>query len=633
MRDANRVRQTESFGFGAEFDIDASEKAHSPDHLALVWTESGDIVAATPLVGGKQGTFGMDIVRFPSEYDLGASINLHRSRKLGLPTLSPSTRYLTVIADHSERTQILALDGEKRAFQDAILLEWLVNAERQVLLGNDGHPVFETSLEDTACGIRRLPNGQISMTEVPRHAVDALGLRLGGLAGGYRSTDVSVCVETPLRCAARYFLTVMPEGAETLHQAKSSDVTAFLLMNRSGYSFGLWSPKAGLFSENAFLAPDVVNPNARRKGREVSNPRPEGEVNTNDKKATQEYIRKAFDQLLLHMSPEKLESLQLSKYSQVIWGAESGLVQSIAPIAAEFGTRTGLPYIPLSVSADEAIAGGLLLGSYSFSSQSVVGAENVPPVNLARDLLFLANTEEIGRRQVEEVRLQGRRNRVVMTMLGPPVVVGAILFALVASLIVSGFFLAVRESQADAKAQELKPAVDRRKSYEANLKWYQEFIREVSQLRRQQPVGIGLLTQLNSNYPFAVDPAFYVSDLKLTSTGDLEMKGLARNKDAVASFLKGLEFAGGPESGSRLFSNLAYEVQEIGLPSGAQQAQVKLPTIAGSTLGSNNAVAPGVVIWSIKGNYLPVAEFNPKPAAKPVPGAKPPAAAPAKPQA
>src|SRR5688572_22498780 len=394
MRDAYRVRQTETFGFGAEFDLDASEKAHSPDQLALVWTENGEVIAATPIADGKQGTFGMDLMRFPSEYDLGASINLHRARKLGLPTLSPGTRYLTVIADHSERTQILSLDDERRAFEDVVLLEWLVNAERQVLLGTDGHPVFETSLEDTACSIRRLPNGQISMTEVPRHAVDALSMRLGGLAGGYRSTDVSVCVETPLRCAARYFLNVMPEGAQTLRPDKSSDATAFLLMNSSGYSFGLWSPKAGLFSENAFLAPDVISANAKRKGREVSYQRPESEVNT-DARTTEKYIRKAFDQLLLHMSPEKLESLQLSNYSQIIWGAESGLAQSIAPIAAEFATRTGLTYAGLSVSADEAIAGGLLLGSYSFNSQSVLGAENVPPVNLARDLLFLANTEEI----------------------------------------------------------------------------------------------------------------------------------------------------------------------------------------------------------------------------------------------
>jgi len=632
MRDAYRIGQIGNFGFGAEFDTEASEKAGSRDQLALVWTESGEVVAATPIADSRQGKFGMDLMRFPSEYDLGASINLHRARKLGLPALSYDTRYLTVIADHSERTKILALDGEKRAFEDAILLEWLVNAERQVLLGTDGHPVFETSLEETACSIRRLPNGQISMTEVPRHAVDALGMRLRGLPGGYGPTAPGICVETPLRCAARYFLTVMPEGGETLRQGKSSDATAFLLMNSSGYSFGLWSPKAGLFSENAFLAPDAVNPRARKGRREsVGNPQQGHEV-TKDKRTTEEYVRKAFDQLLLHMSPEKLESLQLSNYSRIVWGAESGLVQSIAPIAAEFETKTGLSYVPLSVSADEAIAGGLLLGSYSFSSQSVAGAENVPPVNLARDILFLANTEDIARRREEEVRLQGRRNRVVMTMLAPPVIVGALLLALVAGLIVSGLFLAVREAQADAKTQELKPAVDRRKSYEANLKWYQEFIREVSLLRRQQPVGIGLLYQLNSNYPFAVDPAFYVSDLKLTSNGDLEIKGLARNKDAVASFLKALEFAGGPESGSRLFSNLAYEVQEIGSP--GAQAQVKLPTIPGSTLGGSGAVAPGVVIWSIKGNYLPVAAFNPKPAAnQPVPGAQPPAAAPAKPQA
>jgi hypothetical protein len=85
-----------------------------------------------------------------------------------------------------------------------------------------------------------------------------------------------------------------------------------------------------------------------------------------------------------------------------------------------------------------------------------------------------------------------------------------------------GFSLLCEKPKADGKTQELKPAVDRRRSYEANLKWYQEFIREVSLLRRQQPVGIGLLYQLNSNYPFAVDPSFYVSDLKLTSNGDLE---------------------------------------------------------------------------------------------------------------
>jgi hypothetical protein len=108
--------------------------------------------------------------------------------------------------------------------------------------------------------------------------------------------------------------------------------------------------------------------------------------------------------------------------------------------------------------------------------------------------------------------------------------------------------------------------------------------------------------------------------MKLLPSGDVEMKGLARNKDAIASFLKALEFAGGSESGSRLFSNLAYEIQEIA-PQAADSGQAKLPTMAGSTLTGGSSVAPGVVRWSIKGNYLPVAEFAPKPPPANQPGA------------
>lgn len=92
-------------------------------------------------------------------------------------------------------------------------------------------------------------------------------------------------------------------------------------------------------------------------------------------------------------------------------------------------------------------------------------------------------------------------------------------------------------------------------------------------MRQQQPVGIGLLYKLNTSYPFNIDSSFYVSDLKLGSSDGktkcfdcVEIKGLARNKDAITSFLRSLEFAGGPESGTKLFSNLAYEVQETALP-------------------------------------------------------------------
>jgi len=253
----------------------------------------------------------------------------------------------------------------------------------------------------------------------------------------------------------------------------------------------------------------------------------------------------------------------------------------------------------------------------------VVGAAVLPQVDMARDLLALADTEQDQRRFTEAMFAQKRRNRAIFSLVAAPIAVAGVLLAIVTGLIFSSVYNGIRETQADRRTQELKPALDRRLSYEANLKWYQEFIKQVSRLRKQQPVGIGLLYQLNSNYPFAVDQSFYVSDMKLQPTGDIEMKGFARSKDAVASFLKALEFAGGPESGSRLFSNLAYEVQE-GAPEQAVTAgQNTLPSMAGSLLASRTA-KPGVIVWSIKGNYLPVAEFAPPPPTKPgAPAPKP----------
>ena len=627
MRNAFGARQIGESGFGPESEPGYAEKVLSRDQIAIVWSAEGDVVVASPLSDSFGSTSSIDVARFPAGTDAAASVSLRRTREFGLPALSRSTYYLTAIDDHSERTKILALDGEKLSYDDSVLLEWLVNAEKQMFLGTDNHPVFETALEDTACGVTRLPNGQVSMTEVPRDRISNLGTKVRHFVREPANSYIGLCIETPLRCIARYFLSQTKGGTDTLHHGRRNEVTAFISMNMSGYSFGLWSPAAGLFSENAFLAPEDVNKNARRVRRqlqEVASAPPK----VDDDRSINEYVRRALDQLLQHMSPEKLQQLQLAGYTQIVYAAEPRLLENIKAAAAEITQRTGLEFVPIDRPVEEAVASGLILGSYAFGSKIVEGAARIQPVNLARDILVLADAEESERRRNEEIRTQNRRNRAVLTVLAPPVVAAAFVLAVIAGLIISYFFTSIRESQADARTQELRPALERRKAYEANLKWYQEFIAEVSRLRRQQPVGIGLLQQLNSNYPFATDPAFYVSDLKLTQQGDIEMKGLARNKDAVATFLKSLEFAGGEQSGSRLFNNMAYEVQEIAQPAQGS-SQPNLPTMTGSTLTSKPA-APGVVQWKMTGNYAPVVEFQPKPS--PSPGAKP-AAAPVKPAA
>jgi hypothetical protein len=589
-------------------DMAAAEHADSPDQVAVVWDNSGGVVVASPRPASGVG-YEIDTVHFPSDFNLAGAINLRRVNRPDVAELSNETLYLTSVRDYSERTRLLALDGEKLAMSDEDLAEWLIGAERQVFLGTDNHPLFETSLEETACSISRLPSGQVTMTEVPRTVVESARDRMRQITGT-RSMNFDLCVETPLRSTARYFLTALPEGDVVLRPGKEREVTAFLLIGKSGYSYGLWSPSTGLFSEYAFLAPKEID----HRGRAAKDVAPAD--NIGGQRNVEDYVRYAFDQLLLQLSPDKLERLELSSYAQIVWTADADLIQTTEPLAAEQAQRAGLEFFQIKAPADEAVAAGLLFGSFAFGDSTVAGADLLPQVNLARDILALADTEEFERRQNEEVRLMKRRSSAVFTLLAAPVATAGILLAIFGTIIFSQMMTAYRDSRADARTAELKPALDRRNSYEANLKWYQEFIKQVSRLRKQQPAGIGLMYQMNSNYPFAIDPAFYVSDMKLLPTGAVEMRGLARNKDAIASFLKTLEFAGGPESGSRLFSNLAYEVQESAGAPAAVPGQPALPVMTGSAL-SSSTIAPGVISWSIKGNYLPVAEFAPPPPAKP----------------
>lgn len=613
-------------GFGADAGQSLSEMAASPDQVAVIVAGRDSAIAASPKSDGRGG-FEIDIARYPADFDLAAAINLRRTNQLGLPPISVDTAILSAVGDFSERTRVLALDGERLALRDDELAEWLVNAEKQMILGTDNHPLFETSLEDTACAIRRLPNGQVAMTEVPRQHVNAICERLRAMSGAVSRANANLRVETPVSCVARYFLSATREGNLVRRPGRESEITVFLLVNRDGFSFGLWSPGNGLFSEYSFLAPADTRTGSRGKAGAGAAKTTKDDVAAEELIAS--YVRHAFEQLFMQLSPERLEQMGLSSYAQVVWAADTALVTAVEGAAAEYAGRSGLEFVKIVIPADEAAASGLLLGSFGFGSELPAGAGVLPPLNLARDLLVLADTEEIERRRMVETEAQRRRASAVFNLLAAPAVVIALILAIIANLVRMEVFNAVRDANADARAAELKPTVDLRKSAEANLKWYQEFITQVSALRRQQPVGIGLLRQLDSSYPFTIDPAFYVSDLKLNPTGDMEIKGLARNKDALTAFLKSLEFAGGSGSGSRLFSNLAYEIQESSQPTTGTPGR-PLPTVAGSALTTAPGASPGTFAWSIKGNYTPVAEFAPpdptktaaKPAATPAPPAR-----------
>ena len=592
------------FGPTPQYGTELYDHEHSRDQLSIVFGSLGKVVSAWPVSRDGARSWEIEVERFSTDYNLAQQIDQRRSQQSGGLPLSHETYFLTTFSEFSERTRILALDGDRLALDDRSLAQWLINAEQNVVLGTDDHPLFETSLDDTACVITRLPNGLVAMTEVPRAHVLAARERVKSLVGERTGYLASACIESPVRSTARYFLSAVKEGELVQRSGKEAEVTAFVVIGNGGFRFGLWSPSAGMFSEYGFIAPkEVVQLTERSAASPAS-----AEI-------LQNYVRHAFGQLELQLSKEKLEQLQLSGYTQVVWASEPSLSNIIAPIAAEHAAQTGIQVFHLDAPLDEAVVGGMLLGSFAFGDAKAFGSSILPQANLARDLLVLADTEQDQRRITEELLAKKRRDAAVFSLVAAPIAVIAVLLAMVVGLLLSGLYINIREQQAMSKTVELKPALDRRKSYEANLKWYQEFIKQVSRLRNQQPVGISLLYQLNSDYPFTVDNSFYISDMKLLPTGAVEMKGYARNKDAVASFLKSLEFAGGPESGSRLFGNLAYEVQE-GAPQPVVAAgQTAAPTMPGGIISANQ-VRPGVIVWSIKGTYLPVEAFAPPPPTK-----------------
>ncbi len=593
--------------------------ASSPDQIATVWSRDGSVVVASP---HKTPTgYTLDVIRFPADQNLGAAIEMRRRGQLGLPALSGQTIFATAVTEFSERTRLLALDGERLAMSDDELAQWLIAGEERSALGTDNYPLFETSLEETACSICRLPNGQVAMTEVPRPHVELARDRLRPLIGPSIS-QANQMIETPVRCVARYFLTAMREGQATLRAEKKTEVTAFLLITRSGYSFGLWSPQTGLFDEYSFLAPAQIGSDAA--GAAAASPEKGGKARSSGRIDT--YIRQAFDQLFLQLSPERLQQLALRDYSQVVWATSGDLTVAIEGVAREYSEKSGLHFTRVPVALDEAVASGLLFGTFAFDDTRAAGNDHIRTVNLSRDLLVLADTELYERRSMEAAAASRRRSSVIFSILAAPVAAAALFFALTADLIRESVFLGFRESRAEAKAAELKPALDRRRSYQANLEWYREFVTQVSSLRKQQPVGIGMLYSMDSNFPYTLDSSFYVSEMRLSQTGDIEMKGLAQNKDAIAAFLKSLEFAGGQESGSRLFAELTYQVQEgTSLPASAPR-----PTVPAGAQPLNSNLAPGVISWGMKGKFVPVASTVPPPAqpgAPPAPAAQPPTAA------
>src|SRR6185503_9859055 len=283
-----------AYGTSPAYALDPEDLAHSRNQLSVVWNEIGGAVAAWPLSRDGGRSWEIEVERYTTTSNLKQQIDGQRSGQSGDLTISEVTHFLTTVPEFSERTRILALDGDRLSLSDEELGKWLIAAEQQVTLGTDNHPLFETSLDDTACVIRRLSNGLVAMTEVPRAHVLAARERLRTLLGDRIASRLESTIETPVRTAARYFLAAAAEGELVQRAGKEREVTAFVLIGNAGFRFGLWSPSVGLFSEYGFLAPREIAAMADRSPVQGFQTLPM--ASASDDAALDGYIRQAFEQ-------------------------------------------------------------------------------------------------------------------------------------------------------------------------------------------------------------------------------------------------------------------------------------------------------------------------------------------------
>lgn len=83
---------------------------------------------------------------------------------------------------------------------------------------------------------------------------------------------------------------------------------------------------------------------------------------------------------------------------------------------------------------------------------------------------------------------------------------------------------------------------------------YVTLTEQTLELRRRQPATAQLLNDLNQQWP-AGDASWFISEMKTTGGGSIELKGRTMREESVTAFTRGLEFSNG------LFTNVSNNLQ------------------------------------------------------------------------
>ena len=344
-----------------------------------------------------------------AEFQLGDSLSLYPALSAWRLSLGHCTDLETVFrfvpALFTEETRVAALPDEALQLPDEELTRWLVDAATRQLAGEDGAPLFDTGLERSAYDFARLPDGQVTLTELPREMLRAAlkaVLQTNPLDGGelarltaYAPDEAQPfllhAVETHLRALTR-FLAV--SEAETFNALAPTENIAVFAFTPAGCGFALWNPaqtfhaEAGECFELNFDSADV----------------PPGYDPADY--ATQLYLdcagRFLYEQFLGRVQPE--DGSPATPVTRIYWAASDGLAAPLSEMLREFAESSVLALTPLTERPlGEMAARGLLL-VHDQQAEALV-----PSINLAHDVSRQQETFNARQRNAQALTALARR--------------------------------------------------------------------------------------------------------------------------------------------------------------------------------------------------------------------------------
>ena len=449
---------------------------------------SDDVVIAERLKGG-----GFNVKRVGRHEAQAALITAHEVR--------------TVIAGwsaHTDRTP-LAVTAED---SDEHILEQLIEAQAR----DEG----TVNLRYT---FTRTHGGRVMLTQALKAEADETLGALRTWLSRQRVTagpSLRVVVDTATRCATRLWL----EGPVRRGEVKEDSSVAVLVVGEDGYGMGLWDTSAGFVYETGekFKAGAADVQLAGHVHSKLSN----------------------------FVSAATVEKLGLHPVKHLIVLTSPKLKEPLGAFLHESPALREISFERLLMPVGEEDSVEELDLPAALAMGALLDAEMVPAANLSADL-----PAQLGERQRANAALLHAQQSVVR---------GHVAYAAAAPLLLLVTFLLVawgaRASESGALAQSIseeKATAERLKQanadYEAakaNFAVISNLITQITTLRDKQADAYQLLVELNSRWPQGTP--WFVTEV-ISAGNQIEVKGRARDEQALTAFVRALENSEGVFSG------------------------------------------------------------------------------------